>query len=177
MSESREPTPVPPEAPMPTPMATPAPAPALAAGDRVAMLRSFLAGRDEACPVCEYNLRDLRFPRCPECGLELELRLALSEPKQGAFLTGLVGIACGVGFNGILVVYFLVLSIRRNSGPSVWEVWPVVPGTVVGVAMLGLWIRGRGRLRRMSGLVRWSLVLGAVLMTLLWVACFFVTVR
>ncbi len=154
----------------------PAPISLHAAGDRVAMLRQFLAGRDEACPVCEYNLRDLQMPRCPECGLELELRLALSEPKQGAFVAGLIVIAGGLGFNFILLVYFGVFSMIRNFFPNLWEFWPVVPGTLVGVTMLGLWIRGRGRLRRMSTLTRWSLVLGAALMTLVWVGCFFATV-
>lgn len=147
-------------------------------GDRAAMLRLFLAGRDEACPACEYNLRDLQMPRCPECGLDLELRLALSEPKQAAFVAGLVVIAAGLGFNLFLLAYFVfMMVVRRNFGPRIWDIWPVVPGTLTSLAMLAAWLWARRRLRRMSALARWSLVLGAALMTLVWVGCFFATVR
>jgi hypothetical protein len=36
-------------------------------------LRDYLASRDVPCPDCAYNLRDLVFPRCPECGLQITL--------------------------------------------------------------------------------------------------------
>ena len=36
-------------------------------------LLRFLQGRDHACPKCDYNLRNLTRPICPECGEELKL--------------------------------------------------------------------------------------------------------
>jgi len=52
--------------------------------------RTFLAGRDVACPRCGYNLRDGRGEACPECGLLLVLELAgrraWSAPAVFAFL-------------------------------------------------------------------------------------------
>ncbi len=43
------------------------------------MLREFLAGRDVFCPQCEYNLRGLDQPRCPECGLAIRFPTATDE--------------------------------------------------------------------------------------------------
>ena len=60
-------------------------------------LRAFLAGRDVECPGCGYNLRDLGGSRCPECGDELVLRVGLAEPRQGALIAGLIGLAAGAG--------------------------------------------------------------------------------
>jgi predicted amidophosphoribosyltransferase len=45
-------------------------------------LTAFLAGRDQPCPQCQYNLRDLQGTRCPECGEELALRVNIAEPRQ-----------------------------------------------------------------------------------------------
>lgn len=36
-------------------------------------LRTFLADRNVPCPKCQYNLRALQQPLCPECGAPLEL--------------------------------------------------------------------------------------------------------
>ena len=39
------------------------------------LLRAFLAGRDEPCAKCGYNLRDTIAEVCPECGTPLRLTL------------------------------------------------------------------------------------------------------
>src|SRR4051794_28546487 len=80
------------------------------------MLREFLAGRDAPCPGCGYNLRDLTGDRCPECGQELVLGVRLAEPKLAALLTGLIGLSAGAGLNGLLVVYFFVVTMVRTTG-------------------------------------------------------------
>ncbi len=43
-------------------------------GGDESLVRAFLSERDEACPMCMYNLRG-GGAVCPECGAEVELRL------------------------------------------------------------------------------------------------------
>jgi hypothetical protein len=81
--------------------------------DSAEQLRRFLAGRDVACPQCEYNLRDLKVPRCPECGEDLVLRVNLAEPKLRLLITGLIALAAGAGLNGLLLI-FLVIQLLRS---------------------------------------------------------------
>lgn len=52
--------------------------------------------RDLACPVCRYNLRMLRNPRCPECGTEFRWQqlLAVSCPRCDLGLMDVDGDAC-----------------------------------------------------------------------------------
>ncbi len=68
------------------------------------LLRQYLALRNEACPRCGYNLRQLTGNTCPECGDELRLKVGLVEPKLGAYLTALVSTAVGFGGSGFLTV-------------------------------------------------------------------------
>ena len=102
-----------------------------------AMLQAFLHERDASCPRCEYNLRNLVGIRCPECGEELVLRVNLSEPKMGAFLTGLVGLAAGSGFSGLLVGYALILILSQGANwRDFWNRFFVI--TVTGAVVLGV---------------------------------------
>ena len=75
--------------------------------DRQALIE-FLRERDMACPLCHYNLRGLMSPRCPECGRDLELRIGLSEPRQGAWLTAPIALTAmaGIGLMIAIVVCF-----------------------------------------------------------------------
>src|ERR1041384_3207925 len=68
-------------------------------------LTLFLAERDAPCPACGYNLRQLRYPLCPECGERLELRVGMVEPRLGLWLAGLMASAAGAGFNLLLLGY------------------------------------------------------------------------
>ncbi len=45
--------------------------------DPDAVLRGWLAGRDEACPACAYNLRGTDGRACPECGVEIAAAIVL----------------------------------------------------------------------------------------------------
>jgi hypothetical protein len=78
------------------------------------LLNTFLAGRDEPCPLCGYNLRMLAGDRCPECGNELQLRIGLVEPRMGWYIAALV--ACCVGLGGSVLVALLALS----QAPGNW---------------------------------------------------------
>ena len=67
-------------------------------------LIDYLRDRDVACPLCEYNLRGLTVPRCPECGRELALRVGLVEPRQGAWIAALIATALPAGVGMLLIV-------------------------------------------------------------------------
>ncbi|MCH9058386.1 MAG: hypothetical protein IIB55_07145 [Planctomycetes bacterium] len=86
-----------------------------------ALLRAYLGGHDEPCPMCEYNLRGLTGTVCPECGEALRLRVSLSEPKMAAYLCGLIGLSVGVGFTSVSKAGLqpnLPRCVGTASGPS-----------------------------------------------------------
>jgi hypothetical protein len=108
------------------------------------MLRLFLAERDHPCPRCKYNLRRLQTQVCPECGEPLYLRVGLVHPKIALMITGLIGLSCGVGLNGLLLIYAAGLAIFARFGTMIDEFVFVNCGGlfVLGSAMalwLGLW--------------------------------------
>lgn len=56
--------------------------------ERDSLLAAFLAQHDVACPDCDYNLRGLDKPRCPECGAALTVTVTLrSHASPGAAST------------------------------------------------------------------------------------------
>jgi hypothetical protein len=82
-------------------------------GDGDLALIEFLADRDVACPLCQYNLRGLRSSRCPECGRELRLTVGLTEPPLKAWIVvaACTWLAAGVG------VLFVVAILRAGFPP------------------------------------------------------------
>ena len=70
-------------------------------------LVEYLRDRDVVCPLCHYNLRGLDTPRCPECGRQLELRVGLTEPRQGAWLAALISSALPAGIGVLLLITLL----------------------------------------------------------------------
>jgi hypothetical protein len=142
------------------------------------LLRQFLLGRDVDCPGCGYNLRDLTGGRCPECGQEIVLHLQLAEPRQAALLTGLIGLAAGVGLNGLLVIYYLIvlLFMRFGSPDSKFLVTILVGLAVHGIAM-GFWLGFWRRIRLMQPRRRWALAAACCLMPLVDIVIFSVSIR
>jgi hypothetical protein len=129
-------------------------------------LRNYLATRDAACPSCGYNLRGLSVQACPECNQEIGLRVALTEPRIGLFLVGVVGWALGAGFSLLLLVFVLFSSLKysRSIGPSDYGflVTLTVGATLQGGAVLLLILHNR-RVRRWSLAARvWLALLGYV---------------
>jgi hypothetical protein len=138
----------------------------------------FLAGNSAPCPACGYDLRDLRAPICPECGDELVLRVGLAHPQQGAFIAGLVGLAAGAGFSGLLCVYVvvaIVIQSRTDLPPHFWTV-TLLP-TSVEASGLAAWMRCRRRISRAPAAWRWALVVGCWALSLANVVLFAVLAR
>jgi DNA-directed RNA polymerase subunit RPC12/RpoP len=67
-------------------------------------LIGYLKTRDVKCPLCGYNLRGLTSPRCPECGKELQLTVGLVEPRQGAWVMGMIALSIAAGFGCLVLV-------------------------------------------------------------------------
>lgn len=137
------------------------------ASSQAEFLRTFLAGRDAACPSCGYNLRDLRNDRCPECGDALALCIGLTEPRQAAAIVGLIGLAAGAGLSGLLLVYVLIRT-TLFGGWYGWDefVWLNVGGVLIEGAALAGWLRAWRAVRRMPAGRRWALAAGCWTLTL-----------
>ncbi len=111
-------------------------------------LQGYLADRDEPCPLCSYNLRGLQGEHCPECGQELTLRVNLVDAVRGAYLAGLIGLACAFGFNALLLVAILVMTIYFGGGPpGGFFLYLVVAAILSGLFLLG-WVRRSVQIRR-----------------------------
>jgi hypothetical protein len=131
-----------------------------------ALLQHYLANRDEPCPSCRYNLRNLTTNRCPECGDELRLRVALADPHLAPYFTLLL--AAGIAFGGGTLFGLIALK----AAPARWWFEPA------GISLAILWIvagagfllnlRYRQRIRRLTIAAQWRLaaIAWAIIITL-----------
>ena len=138
------------------------PAPVAGGGGDAAALVDFLRERNIECPLCRYNLRGLRSPRCPECGRDLELRIGLSEPRQGAWLVCQVALS-GAGGIGVLAGVMILKDGWPQEENLQWlfNVSMVAFLLAIPLAVLALVLRRR-YLRMKLGLQRALAVLAAV---------------
>lgn len=121
------------------------------------LLRVFLAEQDISCPQCGYNLRTLTGDTCPECGERLALGVHLVEPKQGAPITGLIGLSAGAGFNGLLLLYAFIHWIRfSNPGLGKFIIVNAVGLVVVG-SLLIKWLQNWKSIRGRTPVSRWTM--------------------
>lgn len=141
--------------------------------DDAAMLRTYLAERDVACPLCGYNLRALEGSACPECGHELVLKLDLADPVRGAYLAGLLGLAAALGFNGLFFLFLIVGTLIMGDGPPLALFLYMFAITGVSVAILCRWIRRPSQIRRRPRYSRIRLAVACWLLPLISVAAIF----
>lgn len=132
------------------------------------LLVQYLAGRDGACPGCGYNVRDLREPRCPECGDRLRLSLTLAEPRLGYFLAGLIPLAMGVGFGTITGGWGL------SQAGIASEVLVLLAGALVLGCLTSAWIRGRSKIRRLAPPARHAALAACYASVVVFVIAFFI---
>ena|ERR1051325_4445217 len=79
-------------------------------------LLAWLENRDIKCPVCDYNLRDLQKPVCPECSAPLALAVASPNLSPGHWIAAIVFVALGAGFDGVVSVILTIAVIM--DGPN-----------------------------------------------------------
>lgn len=87
------------------------------------MLLQFVRERDVHCPRCDYNLRNLTQPMCPECREELRLTVGVRRTQIGWLVAAL---APGI-FSGIAAFFLaggLVMAGLSPRGKIIWQ--PVV---------------------------------------------------
>lgn len=147
--------------------------PAEPAGE-LRLLHVYLAQRDVPCPRCRYNLRALHGHHCPECGEEVRLNVGLVHPKMKLMTAGLIGLAAGAGFSGLLLVYAAIMIAQGEY----WEAWVTtfilvnLTGLLVlGGAMTG-WLLAWRKIQRMPVLWRVALVCACWSASLLFVVVF-----
>lgn len=124
------------------------------------LLAAFLGGRDYPCPCCGYNLRDLTSDCCPECGDVLVLRVGSAHPRLAWFVTGLVGISVGFGFNLVLFAWAIVSHFSAGyPGFDQPEMIWIVVATPMLCALVVAWVLGRRWVTPRPAAARWSLAL------------------
>jgi hypothetical protein len=78
------------------------------ADSEVAFLLEYLKTHDAFCPLCQYNLRNLTIPRCPECGRAIRLTVGMVEPYLLPWVLGTVFTAMAAGIGFIFVLAWLL---------------------------------------------------------------------
>ncbi len=87
-------------------------------------LLRFLQGRDHDCPKCNYNLRNLTRPVCPECGEALALTVGRRKIGDALFIVTLApcifsGI-CAILLSGVIAFHHYA----NVGSPPIW-IWGV----------------------------------------------------
>jgi hypothetical protein len=101
-----------------------------------AALVELASRRDAPCPVCDYNLRGIVEPRCPECGAGLRLEIGSENLRLGPWLLALLGPALAAGFDAVvstLMTVMFALHPPRGPGPRVFVL--TILGTFVALAV------------------------------------------
>jgi hypothetical protein len=118
------------------------------------LLIHYLRDRDIPCPQCEYNLRGLAMPRCPECGQALRLSVSLVEPYLKAWITLLTAVCAGSGLG-----CFFILLLLSQGWPR-GEPWWLIVSIWVHILMIplaGVVVFGRRRILRLARATQWVL--------------------
>lgn len=118
--------------------------------DPEAELLEFVRGRSAPCPRCDYDLRDVKTAKCPECGERLELRLASARPRFG-WLVLAVAPGC---FSGVAAVFLLLpayIEFKQRSAGDRPLPWFMMAGEAFGwLSALSLILLYRHRYRVMA---------------------------
>ncbi len=115
--------------------------------------KSFARAFGERCPNCGKVVaglgEDASQPdnggvlQCPGCGVELQLAVALEQPRLGLWVASVVGLALGAGFDVLALAFILVrwLLEPETFMPTAREIWMpfAVPGALM-CSLLGLLI-------------------------------------
>lgn len=86
---------------------------------RETFLLEYLAAHEAACPACGYNVHALVAPRCPECGLALELQITAEGQGSRAWIL----LLCGTALGAAVGLFCLILITDGGfPGPLQWQI-------------------------------------------------------
>lgn len=106
-----------------------------------AALVAFLDQHDRPCPRCDHNLRGVRDPRCPECGVPLRLELVTPQPSRRSFIVGVAALSSGFFFNATLILFLLWERFGAQSTPDLWRVGqPQIVSAAAFAVLLPWWV-------------------------------------
>ncbi len=130
-----------------------------------AFLLKYLETHDVPCPLCQYNLRHLTVPRCPECGREIRLTVGMVEPYLLPWIltTIFMAMAASIGVLFVMACVFygpppmelITFRTARDMVPCLSLSWGLlaVPLTLTLVA-------ARRRFFRWDRTVQWACAVG-----------------
>ena len=110
--------------------------------DEHELLVHYLANRSTPCPRCRFDLRDVREPRCPECGEPIRLQVGAARPLIWWFIVAIApGIFSGIAASilAIPMTVSLVLGLPGNIPPEIWFAESVGVVSVLLLAALLQW--------------------------------------
>jgi len=96
---------------------------------------AYLADHDATCPVCDYGLRGVPAPTCPECAAPLHLEVASnqaisSKAAPGPWLLALGAWTLALGFDGVMSLIFTTVIVVAR--PPLAVIYPyALAGTFI----------------------------------------------
>jgi hypothetical protein len=136
------------------------------------LLLAYLSNRDVGCPLCEYNLRGLTSPRCPECGRELKLSVGLVEPYLRAWMLLAFAIFAAAGI-GLLFLMVLI----HNEMPGRFLEWVSFTYFIANIPVAIIVALGRRRFMRWPQRTQWPLAWAAAALTVAGLVAFAISIR
>jgi hypothetical protein len=115
--------------------------------DDASYLIDWLSARDAQCPLCQYNLRGLTRPVCPECGNHLRLTVSLVDPYLKAWIALVVALLLPAGVG--LIWVFVVAKVGMPRGTEAGMFLPVLY-QIASVPLAILAVATRRRVQRWS---------------------------
>lgn len=128
-------------------------------------LEAWLRGRDVLCPVCAYNLRDLRDMKCPECAAPLRLQIASPNLEIAAWAAAAISLSLAIGFDLVASVLAAASLVVFVLPPGVFWNTLALMGYLLGAAAicglgLGVLFFRRRAWARLALRVQWVVATG-----------------
>ncbi|MFI4897661.1 MAG: hypothetical protein ACIARR_07530 [Phycisphaerales bacterium JB059] len=123
------------------------------------LLSDWLAGHDEPCPVCRYNLRGVRAPSCPECNVAITLGVRSPSAIVGPWALGLIAFSLGLGFDAVTGLFLIVpLVATAGEDPIAIALWVTMATLALGCALGLAWmLRRRQAWMRLATGTQWRI--------------------
>ncbi len=122
---------------------------------------AYLRGRDAACPICDYNLRDIDEPVCPECGHRLKLVISSPSLRTGPWTLAIIAPSLALGFDGVTLLITVIVAIVSGGASltpgALFFILGLVTLTLISTIALAWLILDRRRFRRMQVRDQWRL--------------------